>query len=873
MGNTMCSIMKTRRRLSVRASLRRNTLTQTFGNKNGSGLSHVEGIEGAQHGNMHKSLAAFANLKPKPFLLATQHQHRRKLERGFKRADAAFRKRGTVDMKTGIKGGIERTGKVCNTAHGQPLQRTSRGSARTRAKKGRVVFRHNKPGSSKSIQRSCNRAKISGILNLIGSNDKRQGRIRRLAEKLPEIRERCGKEPCHNPLMTHCPIGMLTGKKPVEIRAIAQAEADSGCTAYIKNASRITMNTPAHKNHVDPCGVILQHFQDRLDATQQNRLVLLLPCLIACPFFVQHHFGDMCHHESCFRSATHPIRESSRLVKNDRLFLALRIYFNEESKKHWMRLSSLCVSVSSPSNHPEVQILYPVAMQMSMMSHARCGSIFWLRLCLVMLAVPLLLAGCGTRRADSPEPPTFHSVEREKQFTLPPDDGKPLSPAEKAAFLSVGDFDANLSMAERSEVLRHFKKLVHRERGTVRESVARARRYMPYICKILEERNLPRELAYLPFIESNYNVLVRSRSGALGMWQFMPSTARYYGMSLNHWIDERRDPYISTRAAATYFERLRDFFDGDWHLAISAYNAGEGKIRRGLDATGADTFFELRARDSRIQNPKLKMTSENKQYLPKFLAVCKIMRNLKLLGFESIESRPSPDMISVAIPSGTHLPSLASVCGTSWDEFQKYNAIYLRMYSPPGRHVAWVPLSRQNQSIAWLKKQQSSCSYASWRPYTTTSQDTLWRIAKRHCVPQTELCRVNGLTNRSFRAGMTLLVPPRTASNSRPAAPARSQQTRTASRNNADRRAHLLAQRLIAQDVSSVGNRNRAANQKNKDRPARRAGESRTYRVQKGDTIWSIARKHNLSPKQLLAANGMKIETAHLHPGDTVRLR
>ncbi len=457
-----------------------------------------------------------------------------------------------------------------------------------------------------------------------------------------------------------------------------------------------------------------------------------------------------------------------------------------------------------------------------------------------MLAV-VLAAGCGKRIADVSEPFTTVSSDRndfEYPVTLPEDDGIPLSGAEKAAFLSTGDFDTNLSPEQTREVLRYFKHYVHQERGTVRESVERARLYMPYIRHVLKERNLPGDLAYLPFVESNYRVLARSRSGALGMWQFMPSTATYYGMKRNAWMDERRDPYIATRAAATYFERLKEFFDEDWHLAISAYNAGEGKIQRGLDATGADSFFELRARDGAITDPKLKMTRENMQYLPRFLAVCKIMRNLDILGFEPLEAKPVPAMTTVALKPGTHLPSLARAAGMNWETFRQYNALFLRNYSPPGRYKAYVPLGSQDKSVAWLKKNKSS-QYANWRAYKVQSRDTAYRIAKRHGITVAELQKINQLDSAGFRPGVSILVPPKKAAvkNSRP--------------------------------KSQIASAGKAGKQKGR---TVRVADAQTHCVKPGDTIWSIAKQYNLSPKEVLAVNGMTVSTAHLRPGDVVRL-
>ena len=254
----------------------------------------------------------------------------------------------------------------------------------------------------------------------------------------------------------------------------------------------------------------------------------------------------------------------------------------------------------------------------------------------LLLCVLVALTGCSSKNITSKGPfvlqepskgyPSVPSSSGQKTGTvyLPSDDGRPLTKAEQEAFLSEGEIDRNLPQEELGDVLLHFKYLVHKDRYTVEKNLERAQLYMPFIYETLRSRGLPRELAYVAFIESGYNPMATSSSGAAGMWQFISSTGKHYGMEQDWWMDERRDPYQSTRAAADYLDKLYKMFN-DWHLAVTAYNAGEGKIQRGLAATGAKTFFELRRKNEQIYSVRDRLSDENKQYLPKFLAVCKFV--------------------------------------------------------------------------------------------------------------------------------------------------------------------------------------------------------------------------------------------------------
>lgn len=532
---------------------------------------------------------------------------------------------------------------------------------------------------------------------------------------------------------------------------------------------------------------------------------------------------------------------------------------------------------------------------------------FWRALVLPLFAA-VFLAGCGSKNVDVADPfVASQNVLRSPVF-LPDDDGKPLTAAEKAAFMSTGDFDRNLTTEELTDVLRHFKNLVHINRRTVEVTVSRANLHIDNIHKVLRENNIPSELAYLPFVESNFNSLALSPSGALGMWQFMPRTGRYYGLSQDSWIDERRNPLEATRSAANYLAKLnRDF--NDWHLAVSAYNAGEGKIGRGLSATGAKTFFELRRRDASIADPKDKMSEENQQYLPRFLAVCKIMRNLKKLGFQPMQP-VKVDLCEVEVKPGTDLLALSRAVGMDWEKFMRYNSGYLRYLSPPERtSSAYVPVHMQGAAVAFLSTSPGlPKDYANWRPYRVQAGDSAYSIARRQGITLASLQSANPKLGM-IKPGQVLMVPP--AGSKMQAAPtmlaaaSAEPESGTSRKNTRQESAKAPAKELAKGSaktsvvIAALEKSEKTVAKKSESKastpvavktstptPAKAApavkasapdkaaapvavAQSRSYTVQQGDTVWNIARKLQVKPHALLAMNNLDI-SVKLKPGVTL---
>lgn len=428
-------------------------------------------------------------------------------------------------------------------------------------------------------------------------------------------------------------------------------------------------------------------------------------------------------------------------------------------------------------------------------------------------AAALVLSGCAGQTKPGPsgvgKGDVYVSIDAPDETVVEPyqpiDDGLPLTDAEMAAFASTGELDANLSMEEKQLVELHFKYFVHTHRATMERYLKRSELYLPYVKAQFRERGVPEEIAYLAFVESGFNPNAVSRAGAGGMWQFMPYTGKKYGLHQDRWIDERRDPFKATTAAIDYLSKLYDDFN-DWHLALAAYNAGEGKIGRALAGTDSKTFFEI-CRKNEMLGHKAQLRTETRQYVPRFLAITKIMRNLETLGF----TRPNPDkalkVAAVTVPAGVDLRQFAKAAGMDWQRFQGLNPAYRRSISPTHKTtVARVPVASEKDALAWLS-QKNVGLYAGWRDYRVRSGDSMGRIAKRTGVNTAVLRQVNGKKNNSLRIGEYLLVPGST------------------------RAARATMQKIAPESIKSVARKD--------GKPT--TGFKGTHKIASGDTLFELA--------------------------------
>ncbi len=553
----------------------------------------------------------------------------------------------------------------------------------------------------------------------------------------------------------------------------------------------------------------------------------------------------------------------------------------------------------------------------------------------------LLLAGCGTKEISTPQATATSSVadvddaERLEFYrqTLK-DDGIPLTDVEMRALLSEGELDRGLSPEEMREVQIYFKHYLHAVRPVMERFLQRSQPYMDYTVSVFRSRGMPEELAMLAYVESGYNPLAVSRSKAVGMWQFMAPTGRQYGLTQDWWMDERRDPYRATQAAADYLAKLYSDF-GDWHLAVAAYNAGEGKIGRALADTGASRFFEMcRAPDPTDEKARLK--EETKQYVPRFLAMCKVMRNAEALGLgPALPADGSPVLVkavSVTARPGTDLALLAQRLDMPAEELGAYNPAFLRGMTPPNRHAAvYVPYHAAQK--ASLALNDDALIRSSSQSYVVAKNDTLGKISGRTGVPVAVLRDLNPKCE-PLKAGARLRLPgkaatavaearpapkpaaqaaakpapkpvapaaakpasapkPQAVQASAKAAPAAGKHTIQAGDTLAsvarqhgvslaamrEANGHLADHNLLkAGQTLNVPGKAPAAVAAAKPAPkpaaqtaAKPAPSAIAYKVQPGDTMWSIARQFNIAPGDLLARNNMTREST-LKAGDTIRI-
>lgn len=407
----------------------------------------------------------------------------------------------------------------------------------------------------------------------------------------------------------------------------------------------------------------------------------------------------------------------------------------------------------------------------------------------------------------------------------PNEDLSQLTPQERTALGARTGLEFDLDTYDTEEVQQYFAFFTHRARGTFTAWLDRSEQYLPFVRETLSSHGLPQDLALLPYSESGYNPKAVSPAGAVGMWQFMRGTAHKYGLTVDWWIDERRDPVLSTHAAARYLADLYGMF-GDWYLALAAYNAGEGKISTALEKTNANDFFELCDNNDQLRG-KAKLKAETRHYVPKFIAISKIFQNLEMLGFSRVDWTRAPQLADVKLPGGTDLVNLASAAGLKWSEFAALNPAFLRQVSPPGvETTAHLPKDKLEPVTAYLANPKSR-PYAGYTVHTVRGSDSLWKIGRRYGVPVAVLKRMNNLASGRLSKGQQLLVP-----------------------------GGGSARDLADDDSGSRG-------------PAktRRIAQSRSnYVVQRDDTLWNISRKFGISVATLQQANGLN-SGSHLDIG------
>lgn len=362
-----------------------------------------------------------------------------------------------------------------------------------------------------------------------------------------------------------------------------------------------------------------------------------------------------------------------------------------------------------------------------------------------------------------------------------------LTAGEEKAFNTTSTLDRGLSEKGKKAVKKEMARLLHENRKHTIAVGRRSAKYLAQSREIFRKHGLPEELACLAIVESGFNTQAMSRSGAAGAWQFMPATGRSYGLVQDAYMDERLDPYKSGDAAARYLKKLYSRFN-NWHLAVAAYNAGEGKIQRAVNASGKKDFFELAEKNSSL-SPKLQLKKETLDYVPRLLAISKIIHNMDEVGLSSLDREIGPRMQPLTAAANTDLTAVARACGMSWTDFKGYNAAHKQKITAANRSTTvYVPeakmqlvasglrsgayaasgrkntqiasASRTNNAAASQKRpvRQTAALAEVQRVHVVQNGDSLWRIAKKYNVKPQDVMKWNKISGGMLRPGDRLIV-------------------------------------------------------------------------------------------------------------------
>lgn len=456
----------------------------------------------------------------------------------------------------------------------------------------------------------------------------------------------------------------------------------------------------------------------------------------------------------------------------------------------------------------------------------------------------------------------------------------------------------------------------NRQKKTFKRWLERSAKYLPMIRNELQEAGLPEDLAYLAMIESGFTQRAYSRASAVGLWQFMKGTGKEYNLKIDRYVDERRHAEKSTKAAVAFLADLYADF-GDWHLAVASYNAGAGKIRKGLRKYKCDNFWSL------AQHKYLKL--ETKRYVPKLIAAILIAKNPAKYGFTNLKYKAPLNYETLAVGPGLSLDAVALLCKTSSKTIKRLNQELKTGRTPLNKSHYNIQIPRGTKKLASTNLSRlNSFVSTGYKTHIIRKGDSLAKICKRYNINKTTLLKINNLRSRKLIAGTRLRIPYSTIryrlldkgkngkiataedlilhtikpgeTISKIAASYRIPPSLIVTWNglksvhkiragqqlalyidDTEKTVSVTAQTSTPRRVILKADKNKSsmiilAEQK-KFAVTKKAANQTTvswYHVRRGDSLWTIARKFNLSTKQLKSWN--KLKTNRIKPGIKLKI-
>jgi membrane-bound lytic murein transglycosylase D len=472
----------------------------------------------------------------------------------------------------------------------------------------------------------------------------------------------------------------------------------------------------------------------------------------------------------------------------------------------------------------------------------------------------------------------------------PTDDSVSAQPANTAELANAVTWDIDVeTFNSHDRVQWYLDFFQHRGRERMGIWLSRMPRYEPMIRERLAREGLPGDLVYLALIESGFSNTATSRAKAVGMWQFMKATGKHYGLRVDSWVDERRDPYRATDAAARHLRDLNQRF-GSLYLAAAAYNAGSGRVSRGLKRLPGDEDAEDLASDAtffRLYDTKL-LRRETKDYVPKLIAAAVIAKQPERYGFQVTPAEPIP-YDSIIVPTMTGLDVIARLADTTVAAIRELNPQYLRLATPPAvASVVRVPHGRGPATLA---------AYAELPPerrvtfveHVVARGETMGGIARRYRVSSSLLAEANPKVKaRRLRVGQLLIIPTgggiSTAVARRMAAPTAPAGTSTSGFHRVRRGETLsgiadeygVSQRDLRRWNALGRDGHIRAGQRLRVAPPGKSGrkvhsDRRTHFVRRGETLTGLAKRYGVSVEALREANGMS-DRETLKAGVAIRI-
>jgi membrane-bound lytic murein transglycosylase D len=411
-----------------------------------------------------------------------------------------------------------------------------------------------------------------------------------------------------------------------------------------------------------------------------------------------------------------------------------------------------------------------------------------------------------------------------------------------AEHLKLENYYFDIPVVYNKAVKNWISYFLKRGRGFFERYSARAGVYAPVLGKILADYGMPRDLIFLAMAESGFQTGAKSWAKAVGPWQFMHYTGKRFGLKIDWYRDERRDPIKATIAAAKYLRKLYGDF-GSWELAAAAYNAGEGKIGRAIRRYNTESFWDLR------KGRYLK--AETKNYVPKIMALAIIGKNLKAFGFEDIDFHEPLDFEEIDLGPMTDLFKIAEALDVDFTEIQRLNPEILRWFTPPNieTYKLRIPVGK---SVAWRK-----CCFdhhyvaTEFQEYKVRGKrTTLSDVSRKFKIKDKKvLAKLSNISHSSWLKKNTTIILPFKLGQSKKA------------RMYADLyekpRRSVLRRRKYRRLIKTAKRKGR-----------RITSPSIYYTVKKGDSLWSVSRKSGTSLYTIIASNMRIVKRRQIRAGD-----